>query len=167
LKKRNSPPRPEYLFSFEHVLHILIILDRFVMEYCTCERGKLLSLVHLVLCIALTVYLHSVTPPIFLYNPRLLGGVEAKGGWVVHQEHDKAGDGVDPTFEMVSSPNVPGAVIKDMGPGFWRVLRSVQVLWRLVRKEPQAELSYRGVFGGGADQAATQTRTMTDRDPVI
>jgi hypothetical protein len=55
---------------------------------------------------------------------------------------------------MVSSPNVPGAVIEDMGPGFWCMLRSMQVLWRLVRKEPQTELSYQSVFGGGMDQAA-------------
>jgi hypothetical protein len=136
LRKRNLPPCPEYLLIFEHVLHILIIFCRFVMEYCTCERGKLLLLAHLVLCVSLLVYLHSVTLPVFLYDPQLLCRVEAESGWVVHQEHDKAGDGIDPAFEMVSSPNVPGAVIEDMGPGFWRVLCSVQVLWRLVRKEP-------------------------------
>jgi hypothetical protein len=124
------------------------------MEYCACERGKLLPLAHLILCVLLTIYLHSVSPPVLFYDPRLLGGVKAKSSWVVHQEHDKAGDGVDPAFEMVSSPNVPGAVIEDMGLGFWCMLRSVQVLWRLVRKEPQMELSYRSVFGGGTDQAA-------------
>jgi hypothetical protein len=77
MRKRNSLPCPEYLFIFEHVLHILIILDRFMMEYCTCERGKLLLLVHLVLCIALTVYLHLISRPVLLDDPRLLSGVEA------------------------------------------------------------------------------------------
>jgi hypothetical protein len=108
-----------------------------------------------------------ISPLILLYDPRLLGGVKAKCGWIVHQEHDKAGDGIDPAFEMVSSPNVPGAVIEDMGPGFWRMLCTVQVLWRPVREEPRAELPYWCMFGGGADQAATQTWTMTDCDSVV
>jgi hypothetical protein len=54
-----------------------------------------------------------------------------------------------------------------MGPGFWRMLCTVQVLWRLVREEPQAELPYRCMFGGGADQVATQTQTMTDHDSIV
>jgi len=114
-----------HLLPFIHKVLLIEIVHCLVVEYGPRFEREFLLLPDLVGFVALSVYLRSITSPVTIEYPRLFGGVEAKCGWVVGKEKDEARYGVNPAFEVIRSPDVPGAVVEDVRSSLWRVLCSV------------------------------------------